>query len=76
MLDYIGWEYKDGHPMDPVLTGQQRTYTEAIRGDLASGELNKYGGMALSAPGYFVQIGIKSYYHYGYSKSFLVLKYY
>jgi|GEM_PF-974068 len=60
VLDYIGWEYQDGHPMDPVLTGQQRTYTEAIRGDLASGELNKYGGMALSAPGYFVQIGIKA----------------
>ncbi|MFZ5967461.1 MAG: methyl-accepting chemotaxis protein [Bacillota bacterium] len=60
VVDYVGWEYPAGHPMDPVFNGQQKTYMEEIRGDLITGELNKYGGMALDTPGYYVQIGIKA----------------
>ncbi|HYE84261.1 MAG TPA: methyl-accepting chemotaxis protein [Clostridia bacterium] len=57
VLDYIGWEYPQGHPMDPVFNGSSRTYMEAVRGDLISGKLLKYGGISLDN-GYFVQIGI------------------
>lgn len=57
--DYIGWQYPDGHPMDPVFNGTSRDYMEDIRGDLISGKLNKYGGIALDN-GYFVQIGINA----------------
>ncbi len=46
--------------MNPVFSGSQQTYMEAIRGDLISGEMNKYGGIALSTPGYSVQIGVKA----------------
>lgn len=60
ILDYIGWQYPADHPMKPVFDGKQKSYMEAIRGDLVSGELNKYGGIALSTPGYYVQIGIKA----------------
>ncbi len=60
VLDYVGWEYPAGHPMDPVFSGSQKTYMEAVRGDQISGELNKYGGMALDTPGYYVQVGIKA----------------
>lgn len=60
IVDYVGWEYPEGHPMDPVFSGRQKTYMEAVRGDMITGELNKYGGIALDAPGYFVQIGIKA----------------
>lgn len=60
VVDYVGWEYPSGHAMDPVFNGSQRSYMEAIRGDLISGEMNKYGGMALTEPGYFVQIGVKA----------------
>jgi len=60
VVDYVGWEYPAGHLMDPVFNGTQPTYMEAIRGDLISGELNKYGGMALDTNGYYVQIGIKA----------------
>lgn len=59
-LDYVGWEYPADHPMDPVFNGSQNTYMEAVRADLVSGELNKYGGMALEEPGYYVQIGVKA----------------
>lgn len=57
--DYVGWEYPPGHPMDPVFDGKAKTYMEDIRGDLISGNLLKYGGMALDN-GYFVQIGINA----------------
>lgn len=57
--DYVGWEYPQGHPMDPVFNGKSKTYMEGIRGDLISGNLTKYGGMALDN-GYFVQIGINA----------------
>lgn len=57
--DYIGWEYPEGHPMDSVFDGNSRNYMEDIRGDLISGKLNKYGGIALDN-GYFVQIGINA----------------
>jgi len=60
VVDYVGWEYPAGHPMDPVFSGAQKTYMEAVRGDMISGELNKYGGMAMSTPGYTIQIGIKA----------------
>lgn len=60
VTDYVGWEYPADHPMDPVFSGSQKTYMEAVRGDMISGELNKYGGMALDTPGYSVQIGIKA----------------
>lgn len=57
--DYVGWEYPKGHPMDPVFNKESRTYMEGIRGDLISGNLTKYGGIALDN-GYFVQIGINA----------------
>lgn len=60
VVDYVGWEYPADHPMDPVFNGSQKTYMEAVRGDMISGELNKYGGMALDTPGYYIQIGIKA----------------
>lgn len=60
VVDYVGWRYDEGHAMDPVFNGSQDTYMEEVRGDLISGELNKYGGMALSTPGYYVQIGLKA----------------
>ncbi|KAB3536078.1 methyl-accepting chemotaxis protein [Alkaliphilus pronyensis] len=60
VVDYVGWEYKAGHAMDPVFNGKQKTYMEQIRGDLISGEMNKYGGIALSTDGYYVQIGVKA----------------
>lgn len=60
VVDYVGWEYPAGHPMDPVFSGAQKTYMEDVRGDMISGELNKYGGMAMSTPGYTIQIGIKA----------------
>lgn len=60
VVDYVGWRYDEGHAMDPVFNGIQRTYMEDIRGDLISGELNKYGGMSLSTSGYYVQIGVKA----------------
>jgi len=60
IVDYVGWEYPEGHAMDPVFSGGQKTYMEDIREDLISGELNKYGGMKLSEPGYYVQIGVKA----------------
>lgn len=60
IVDYVGWEYPAGHPMDPVFNSSQRTYMEAVRADLVSGELNKYGGIALTEPGYYVQIGVKA----------------
>lgn len=60
VVDYVGWEYPAGHPMDPVFNGSAKTYMEAVRGDMISGELNKYGGMVMSTPGYTIQIGIKA----------------
>lgn len=60
VVDYVGWEYPTGHLMDPIFNGKQTYYMEAIRGDLISGEFNKYGGMKLSSKGYYVQIGIKA----------------
>ncbi len=60
IVDYVAWEYPKGHAMDPVFNGQQSSYMEDIREDLISGDLNKYGGIKLSTPGYFVQIGIKA----------------
>ncbi|WP_070000141.1 methyl-accepting chemotaxis protein [Cellulosilyticum sp. I15G10I2] len=60
VVDYVGWEYPVPHAMDPVFSNSQKTYMEAIRGDLISGELNKYGGMALTQKGYYVQIGVKA----------------
>lgn len=60
VVDYVGWEYPTEHPMDPVFNGSQRTYMEEIRKDLVSGELNKYGGMALTEKGYYIQIGVKA----------------
>jgi methyl-accepting chemotaxis protein len=60
VVDYVGWEYPKDHPMEPVFSGIQRTYMEEVRGDMISEELNKYGGMALSEEGYFVQIGVKA----------------
>ncbi|MDP4180119.1 MAG: methyl-accepting chemotaxis protein [Bacillota bacterium] len=59
VLDYIGWEYPKGHPMDLVFNKSQHTYMESVRGDLISGNLMKYGGISLDN-GYFVQIGIKA----------------
>lgn len=32
VVDYVGWEYPAGHPMDPVFSGAQKTYMEAVRG--------------------------------------------
>lgn len=60
VVDYVGWEYPAGHPMDPIFDGTSRTYMEEIRGDLISGEMVKYGGIALSTPGYSVQIGVEA----------------
>jgi len=60
VVDYVGWEYPADHAMNPVFNGSQQSYMEAIRGDLISGEMNKYGGIALSTPGYSVQIGVKA----------------
>lgn len=60
VVDYVGWRYDEGHAMDPVFNGAQDSYMEEVRGDLISGELNKYGGMKLSTPGYYVQIGVKA----------------
>jgi len=60
IVDYVSWEYPAGHAMDPVFNGSQQTYMEAIREDMISGDLNKYGGMKLSTPGYTVQIGISA----------------
>ncbi len=59
IVEYVGWEYPQGHPMDPVFNEESRTYMEAIRGDLISGEMVKYGGIALDE-GYSVQIGVKA----------------
>ncbi|MBF4692178.1 methyl-accepting chemotaxis protein [Fusibacter ferrireducens] len=59
IADYIGWEYPQGHPMDPVFNGQAYSYMEAIRGDLISGEMNKFGGISLDDDRY-VQIGINA----------------
>lgn len=59
IADYVGWEYPKGHPMDPVFDKKSSTYMEEIRGDLISGNLVKYGGMALDN-GYFIQIGISA----------------
>lgn len=60
ILDYIGWEYPADHIMKPVFDGTQKSYMEEVRGDMISGELNKYGGMSLNESGYFIQIGIKA----------------
>ena len=60
VTDYVGWQYPEDHPMSPVFKEQAATYMEEIRGDLISGELNKYGGMALTEKGYYVQIGVKA----------------
>ncbi|MCX7922558.1 MAG: methyl-accepting chemotaxis protein [Clostridia bacterium] len=59
IADFIGWEYPKGHPMDPVFNKSSHSYMEAVRGDLISGKLLKYGGIALDS-GYFVQIGINA----------------
>ena len=59
VLDYIGWEYPKGHPMDPVFDGTNHSYMESVRGDLISGKMTKYGGIALDS-GYFVQVGINA----------------
>lgn len=59
MADSIGWEYPKGHPMDSVFNGTSHSYMEAVRGDLISGKLNKYGGIALEN-GYYVQAGINA----------------
>ena len=59
VTSYVGWQYPTGHPMDTVFSGKSRSYIEEVRGDLISGELNKYGGIALDN-GYFVQIGINA----------------
>lgn len=59
-VEYVGWEYPEGHPMTPVFEGRQKTYTEALRKDMASGKINKFGGMALDESGYFVQVGISA----------------
>jgi len=60
VIDYVGWEYPADHVMSPVFKGTSKSYMEEVRGDLISGELNKYGGMALDNPGYYVQIGVKA----------------
>jgi len=60
IVDYVAWEYPAGHAMDVVFSGSQKSYMEEIREDLISGDLNKYGGMKLSTPGYYVQIGVNA----------------
>lgn len=60
IVSYVGWEYPVPHAMDPVFSGSQHSYSEEIREDMISGELNKYGGIKLSTPGYYVQMGIKA----------------
>lgn len=60
ITDYVGWEYPSGHKMDGVFSGKDHSYTETVREDMISGELVKYGGIKLSTPGYYVQLGIKA----------------
>ncbi|MBN2897672.1 MAG: methyl-accepting chemotaxis protein [Clostridia bacterium] len=60
IVDYVGWQYPKGHVMDPVFDGFQENYIEAVRGDLITGELNKYGGMVMSTKGYYIQMGVKA----------------
>lgn len=60
IVDYVGWRYDEGHIMDPVFNGSERTYMEAIREDLISLEMKKFGGMKLSTNGYYVQIGVNA----------------
>jgi methyl-accepting chemotaxis protein len=59
-VEYVGWQYPEGHPMTVVFEGKQRSYIEAARKDMASGKVSKFGGIALDESGYFVQIGISA----------------
>lgn len=60
IVDYVGWQFPEDHPMNVVFDGSQKSYVEDLREDMIDGTIVKYGGMALDTPGYFVQLAINA----------------